>query len=101
MMAALKSLRFRDNFKSILNEFRFHGIIFKNDTSTLKYDQVLRAFVQNRMGHDALTLEEQLSRNPDSLEEEDEEEDGGEEDDDGSETIEVSKNPAALIDEQE
>ena len=101
MMAALKSLRFRDNFKSILNEFRFHGIIFKNDTSTLKYDQVLRAFVQNRMGHDALTLEEQLSRNPDSLEEEDEEEDSGEEDDDGSETMEVSKNPAALIDEQE
>jgi len=95
IMAALKSLRFRDNFKSILNEFRFHGIIFKNDSSTLKYDQVLRAFVQNRMGHEALTLEEQLSRNPDALEGEDEDE----EDEDGD--MSDMKNPVALIDEQE
>ena len=95
---ALKSLRFRDNFKSILNEFRFHGIVFKNDSSTLKYDQVLRAFVQNKMGHDALTLEEQLARNPDALEDLNEDD---EEDDEGSETADVKANPVALIDEQE
>ena len=92
--AAMQSLRFRDNFKSILNEFRFHGIIFKNDTSTLKYDQVLRAFVQNRMGHEALTLEEQLSRNPDALDEEDE-------DEEEEPIAKVEENPASVADDED
>ena len=56
IMTAMKTLRFRDNFKYIIQEFAFHNLAYKNETSTLKYDQVLRAFVQNRMGHEALTL---------------------------------------------
>ena len=56
VMTAMKTLRFRDNFKYIIQEFAFHNLAYKNETSTLKYDQVLRAFVQNRMGHEALTL---------------------------------------------
>jgi hypothetical protein len=61
---ALQSLRYRINFNNVLGEFAFHNNAFINETSTLSYDEILRGFVQNRMGHASLTLEEQLRRDP-------------------------------------
>jgi hypothetical protein len=61
---AMQTLRFRENFKYVLTEFEFHNRPFKNESSQLTYDEVLRSFVQNKMGHAALTLEEQLRRDP-------------------------------------
>eukprot|EP01051_Picozoa_sp_SAG22_P013108 SAG22_NODE_1433_length_4435_cov_6.497463_1_plen_1296_part_00 len=64
---AIQTLRFRKNYSSVITELEFHKLAFENDSSTLQYDQVLRAFVQNRMGADALTLEEQMQRNPEQF----------------------------------
>ena len=90
---AIQTFRFRDNFKKVQDELDFHGLAYENDSSTLQYDHVLRAFVQNRMGANALTLEEQMARNPDQFgiaedaEQDEEDEEGGETDDGGAEGV--------------
>ena len=59
---ALQTLRFRQNFARILKELEFHNCYFVDDDSTLKYDQVLQALVNNKLGAAALSLEEQRKR---------------------------------------
>jgi hypothetical protein len=67
---AVQTLRFRANYHNCIRELEFHGLEYMNESSTLDYDQVLRAFVQNRMGKESLTLEEQMARSPELFKEE-------------------------------
>eukprot|EP01047_Picozoa_sp_COSAG01_P026068 COSAG01_NODE_1667_length_9569_cov_30.111404_3_plen_494_part_00 len=59
---AMLTLRFRLNFRNVLRELMYAGVVYINPTSTLRYDEVLLALMQNKMGVAALTLEEQIKR---------------------------------------
>eukprot|EP01052_Picozoa_sp_SAG31_P016193 SAG31_NODE_1064_length_10098_cov_3.617462_6_plen_948_part_00 len=59
---ALQTMRFRINFARIVKELEFHNCIYVDEDSTLKYDHVLQALVNNKLGASALSLEEQRKR---------------------------------------
>merc|ERR1711865_289162 len=59
---AIQTLRFRKNFGGIYDEFELHSNPFLKLGTKIKYDDVLKAFVQNRMGEHALTFEEQQAK---------------------------------------
>ena len=59
---ALRTFRFRLHFQGLLQELALYNQKFINQTSALKYDDLLRGLIQNVVGVQALTLEEQLRR---------------------------------------
>ena len=58
----IKSLRFRSNYHHVVNELEFHSAYYVDTNSTLRYNQVLQALVNVKMGKEALSLEDQLAR---------------------------------------
>ena len=99
----IKSLRFRSNYHHVVNELEFHSAYYVDTNSTLRYNQVLQALVNVKMGKEALSLEDQLARgvevsgpvvrapvsedgeDAEDAEENDDEGDEGDDDNDGNE----------------
>lgn len=53
---ALRTFRFRLHFQGLLQELALYNQKFINQTSALKYDDLLRGLIQNVVGVQALTL---------------------------------------------
>ena len=49
-------------FRLGVQELRFKNHVYKNEDSELKYDAMLQAMVCNKLGAEALSLEEQRER---------------------------------------
>jgi hypothetical protein len=59
---AIQTLRFRVRYYKLCGELAFHGHIFKNESSTLTYNDLLQAMVNMSVGDAGLSLEETMRR---------------------------------------
>ena len=58
----IRRLRFRAHYLHLVDELDFHSVKYIDSESTIRYTDLLQSMVNAKLGHEALSLEQQVER---------------------------------------